>query len=109
MNGEKRFFRRFEFWLIVVSVAIATVLLGIGGCKVSVKPSDSPRPPDPANAREYRLTTRFGRVESTRVLEFSDSAGRLCVAVIVGETSSQRPIALDCTSLPPIAIERLPE
>ena len=99
--------RRFEFWMIVVAVAIATVLLGLDGCaRVEPQPAG---PPAPVNAREYQLTTRVGFVESVRVLEFLDSTGRLCVAVIVGGTSSQRPVGLDCTGLPPIAFERLPE
>ncbi len=104
---RNRILKRFEFWLVVAAVVVATVLLGLGGCDPE-KPEKPVGPPEPANTREYRLTTRFGRVESLRVLEFLDSSGRLCVAVVVGGTSSQRPVGIDCTSLPPIAIERLP-
>jgi hypothetical protein len=107
--GRKpRFYRRFEFWIIVVAVAIATILLGLGGCAPIEPPEVLAGPPEPANARVYPLISRTGRVASVRVLEFSDSAGRLCVALI-GGSSPVRSVALDCTSLPPIAIERLPE
>lgn len=104
MNDEKRFFRRFEFWLIVVAVAIATVLLGLGGCGAAV---DSVPPAEP-EASPIMRTFKLSRF--VQVVEFRDSAGRVCVAILSGSVaaSSLRPVALDCGRLA-LDYERLPE
>lgn len=97
-----KFWKRFEFWIIVIAVAIATVLLGLGGCgQVDSKPMPGP----PNNAREYRLTARGETVGGVRVFEFVDSSGRLCVLARYSSYS----IALDCVPLAPLDYERLPE
>lgn len=96
----KRFYRRFEFWIIVIAVAIATVLLGLSGCG---RAETKPLPGAPNNAREYALTARGETVQSMRVFEFVDSSGRLCVVV----RYASRGVALDCVQLAPLDYERL--
>lgn len=106
MNDEinrKHWARRFEFWLIVAACIVAAVLLGLGGC---VDPSPGAR----AGAPEPSPVVRsFGIAEHLRVIEFRDSAGRICVLVSTGAGSHSWG-TVDCgTPLPPLDYEQLPE
>lgn len=108
MNDEinrKRFFRRFEFWLIIVAVAIATVLLGLGGCAPADDIPQAQPPPEPSNVlRTYSVPIRTAPVGRARIVEFRDSAGRVCVLARYND------IAISCGApLAPLDYENLPE
>lgn len=102
MNDEinrKRFFRRFEFWLIVVSSIVAVVLAALGGCARYDDSGARPGSPEPSPVlRSFPVGTR------AQVIEFRDSAGRVCVLAVYPSHG----VALDCARpLPPLEYEQL--
>jgi hypothetical protein len=96
--------RRVGIALIVVAVALATVLIALGGCAPA---NDLPSaiPPNPSRVVDrYRLPVH-PRDGSAEVIEFRDSAGRLCVLAY----GSNGRASLDCVQLAPLDYENLPE
>lgn len=99
----KRFFRRFELWLIVAACLVAVVLLGIGGCARSEQQSPGARGDRPEPSPVLRSFTLDSGVQIT---EFRDSAGRICVLARYASYG----IAIDCgLPAPPLDYEQLPE
>ena len=94
----KRFFRRFEVWMIIVAIAVS-LLFALGGCAPS---NDMPqREPD----KQSDVLRKF-RIGWITVAEFRDSSGRICV-LATGPSSDS--VALDCARLAPLDYEQLPE
>jgi hypothetical protein len=99
----KRFYRRFEFWLMVTACIVATVLLGLGGCARSEPGSPGARDDRPEPSPVLRSFTISSRVQ---VSEFRDSAGRICVLALYRSYG----VAIDCgLPAPPLDYEQLPE
>lgn len=103
MNDEinrKHFYSRFGFWLIVFAMAFAIGFL-LAGCARSKRPDSRADAPEPSPiVRSFRVA------EITRVIEFRDSAGRICVLVRYQSYG----VAIDCgLPVPPIDYERLLE
>lgn len=105
-HPPKRFYRRFEFWLIVAACVVATVLLGLGGCGDASERGAQPGNPEPSSV--LRSFVEHG----VRITEFRDSAGRICVLAGFAQFDSRggAALALDCgIPLPVLDYERLPE
>lgn len=104
-NDSKRFFRRFEFWIVIFAMAFAIGFM-LPGYEPVNDPGVRPIAPEPSNiVRSFKLDSRVS------VVEFRDSAGRVCVlAGTVSAGWGGRSLALDCgLPAPPLDYERLPE
>lgn len=92
--NRKRFYSRFSFWMIVFAITFSIGFL-LAGCVQPDAPMREPRP-ESREVTRYRLPVN-SRDKSVEIIEFRDSAGRLCV--LVHGTSGRS--ALSCA--PPLA------
>lgn len=94
--------------LIFGAIAIATVLLLIGGCGAAAPEGIPPAAVEPEPSPVLRA---FKLSRTVQVIEFRDSAGRVCVVVLSGSlaASTLRPVGLDCGRPAAVDYERLPE
>lgn len=94
--------RRFETWLIIMAV-VASLVISCSGC-TRAEPAAQPRTPEPSREiAHYQLRTPLD-YDNAYVIEFRDSAGRVCTLVLAG-----RDKMLSCARpLPPLNYEDLP-
>lgn len=98
-----KWYRRFEAWLIIGAIFLALVISCSGCTRAEPRHGPGNRPEPSHIVSRYSLTPELGG--EVEVIEFRDSAGRICVATYM----TYRWGTLDCgMPLPPLNYEDLP-